>query len=431
MAEPDPLYPEAALPARTLNEIRKPTDRSSIRGTCTRRSCRRRRRWSGTRPACRRGSTGRRNACGSTTRRSGRARRATVPRSKTSPQACGPWAARPPRFTRSPRWRRPARRRSPSRSTRGPSTRATARCSRRWWCSTPTVRTSPPVPIYFINRQDGETVAGNPLLEYFLEVAMPDGTVQRATHWVPSDSTADPRRQGPGAGRSRTSGRPAMRLAIEPIAAGLLAWTIVLAVATRSFATRIFAPRVPRDCSPCTRTTAVGTSSTTAPVPSRSPLPPTARPICISCMRATFGTSAAGDSGARVFRSILTFTLVMEGPGAPALQHARAALIASGAPSSVEMRPLPIARVDAALVYTPIGAATRNWYRIPSSNICRRDGGRRLLAQPDVHGRARSADRAAAVERDGKVPGRDERRLRVLRSRPCARSPSRVAGGPG
>jgi len=42
--------------------------------------------------------------------------------------------------------------------------------------------------IYFINRQDGETVTGDPLLEYFLEVAMPDGTVQRATHWVPSDS---------------------------------------------------------------------------------------------------------------------------------------------------------------------------------------------------------------------------------------------------
>ena len=32
------------------------------------------------------------------------------------------------------------------------------------------------------------TVTGDPLLEYFLEVAMPDGTVQRATHWVPSDS---------------------------------------------------------------------------------------------------------------------------------------------------------------------------------------------------------------------------------------------------
>ncbi len=42
--------------------------------------------------------------------------------------------------------------------------------------------------IYFINRQDGETVEGDPLLEYFLEVAMSDGTIYRATHWVQSDT---------------------------------------------------------------------------------------------------------------------------------------------------------------------------------------------------------------------------------------------------
>jgi hypothetical protein len=46
----------------------------------------------------------------------------------------------------------------------------------------------PAGPIYFINRQDGETVAGDPLLEYFIEVAMPDGTIHRATEWIPSDS---------------------------------------------------------------------------------------------------------------------------------------------------------------------------------------------------------------------------------------------------
>ena len=42
--------------------------------------------------------------------------------------------------------------------------------------------------IYLVNRQDGESVPGDPLLEYFLEVAMPDGSIQRATRWVPSDS---------------------------------------------------------------------------------------------------------------------------------------------------------------------------------------------------------------------------------------------------
>jgi hypothetical protein len=46
----------------------------------------------------------------------------------------------------------------------------------------------PAGPIYFINRQDGEAVAGDPLLEYFIEVAMPDGTIHRATEWIPSDS---------------------------------------------------------------------------------------------------------------------------------------------------------------------------------------------------------------------------------------------------
>ena len=68
------------------------------------------------------------------------------------------------------------------------------------------------------------------------------------------------------------------------------------------------------------------------------------------------GTAAGGDQGARVFRSVLSFTVVMDGPHAAALQQARSALIASGVPAA-ELRPLPIARIDAALVYTPIGAA--------------------------------------------------------------------------
>ena len=47
------------------------------------------------------------------------------------------------------------------------------------------------------------------------------------------------------------------------------------------------------------------------------------------------GTLAAADPGARVFRSVLTFTVVMQNPSASALQDAKAALIAGGAPSSV------------------------------------------------------------------------------------------------
>ena len=70
------------------------------------------------------------------------------------------------------------------------------------------------------------------------------------------------------------------------------------------------------------------------------------------------GTLAAADPGARVFRSVLTFTVVMQNPSASALQDAKAALVAGGAPSSVEVRPLPIRRVDAALAYTPIGGVS-------------------------------------------------------------------------
>lgn len=70
-----------------------------------------------------------------------------------------------------------------------------------------------------------------------------------------------------------------------------------------------------------------------------------------------FGTAAAGDAGARLFRSLLTFTVVMRRPTGAVLQEAKTMLVAAGAPAAVELRPLPLARLDAALVYTPIGAA--------------------------------------------------------------------------
>lgn len=148
-----------------------------------------------------------------------------------------------------------------------------------------------------------------------------------------------------------------MRTAIKPIAAGLLAWTIVLAVATRSFATPDL--RASRTAGLLTVYADDSRRDVFYYGPGALALAAAAdgSPDLHLLYTRYIGTLAAGDSGARVFRSILTFTLVMEGPGASALQDARAALIAGGAPSSVEMRPLPIARVDAALVYTPIGAA--------------------------------------------------------------------------
>ncbi|NKB22939.1 MAG: hypothetical protein GKR87_00785 [Kiritimatiellae bacterium] len=38
-----------------------------------------------------------------------------------------------------------------------------------------------------VNREPGEAVTGDPLLEYFLEVTMPDGQTHEATAWMPSD----------------------------------------------------------------------------------------------------------------------------------------------------------------------------------------------------------------------------------------------------
>ncbi|HEX7077917.1 MAG TPA: hypothetical protein VF363_05815 [Candidatus Eisenbacteria bacterium] len=42
-------------------------------------------------------------------------------------------------------------------------------------------------PVFLGSRQPGETVTGDPLYEYFLEVTMADGTTYKATHWVAGD----------------------------------------------------------------------------------------------------------------------------------------------------------------------------------------------------------------------------------------------------
>jgi hypothetical protein len=42
-------------------------------------------------------------------------------------------------------------------------------------------------PIYLVNRQAGESVPGDPLFEYSLDVSMPDGTIRRGTRWIAAD----------------------------------------------------------------------------------------------------------------------------------------------------------------------------------------------------------------------------------------------------
>lgn len=69
-------------------------------------------------------------------------------------------------------------------------------------------------------------------------------------------------------------------------------------------------------------------------------------------MRRT-GMGVDGERGARHFRSVLAFRVAMVGPTAGELAAARAALGTAGRP--IELRPLPIARLEAAVVYAPAG----------------------------------------------------------------------------
>lgn len=42
-------------------------------------------------------------------------------------------------------------------------------------------------PVFLVNRQPGQAVPGDPLFEYALDVALPDGTVRRGTRWIASN----------------------------------------------------------------------------------------------------------------------------------------------------------------------------------------------------------------------------------------------------
>ncbi|NSW55788.1 MAG: hypothetical protein HPY44_07245 [Armatimonadetes bacterium] len=64
------------------------------------------------------------------------------------------------------------------------------------------------------------------------------------------------------------------------------------------------------------------------------------------------GTSAAGDRGAVLHRSILTFRVRLDGPSLADIEAARRALYKPG--RTVDLRPLPISRLDSALVYATV-----------------------------------------------------------------------------
>jgi hypothetical protein len=65
------------------------------------------------------------------------------------------------------------------------------------------------------------------------------------------------------------------------------------------------------------------------------------------------GTASGGDRGSFSLRSLLTFRVILRSPRAVELVAVRQAVAAS---TTVNLRPLPIRRLEAALVYSPIGA---------------------------------------------------------------------------
>lgn len=65
------------------------------------------------------------------------------------------------------------------------------------------------------------------------------------------------------------------------------------------------------------------------------------------------GTTATGDRGRLLYQGLLSVRVAMQAPTASELDSARRALAAG--PLPIELRPLPIRRLEAALVYAPVG----------------------------------------------------------------------------
>ncbi len=67
------------------------------------------------------------------------------------------------------------------------------------------------------------------------------------------------------------------------------------------------------------------------------------------------GSAASGDRGTALVRSILTVRVLLDGPTPAQLSETRTALMATTR-RAVELRPLPIRRLESAIVYTPVSA---------------------------------------------------------------------------
>lgn len=69
------------------------------------------------------------------------------------------------------------------------------------------------------------------------------------------------------------------------------------------------------------------------------------------------GNVSSGDRGTSITRSLLSFRVVMDGPTPAQLRAAKDALTAATRNPRIELRPLPISRVEAVLVYAPVASA--------------------------------------------------------------------------
>jgi hypothetical protein len=82
------------------------------------------------------------------------------------------------------------------------------------------------------------------------------------------------------------------------------------------------------------------------------------------------GSVAHADRGSIVHRSVLSFRVTMQAPAAAELASARRAL----GPRPVELRPLPIRRLEAAVVYTPLGEPEEKATPLPDGHFEETEG---------------------------------------------------------
>lgn len=96
------------------------------------------------------------------------------------------------------------------------------------------------------------------------------------------------------------------------------------------------------------------------------------------------GTGAMGDRGKTFFRSVLTFRVRFGGPSAAEIREAKA-LLRREAASAIELRPLPIRRLDAALVFATLtsGAESPAPAVVPEGHFEPAEDGKKPAAASD------------------------------------------------